>query len=131
MYYFFMDRNFNLDKYDFDVNFSPRLTKAERDLLNIFLDNVDKKNEYTELNYDFNLFKLSYFELIENIKSIKKKSLSIEMRLDGQLFRILFINFFDVIFFEDDKVIYVLGHDFSIAATHDNFCNRIYPLSFL
>ena len=37
MYYFFMDRNFNLDKYDFDVNFSPRLTKAERDLLNIFL----------------------------------------------------------------------------------------------
>ena len=72
MYYFFMDRNFNLDKYDFDVNFSPRLTKAERDLLNIFLDNVDKKNEYTELNYDFNLFKLSYFELIENIKSIKK-----------------------------------------------------------
>ena len=99
MYYFFMDRNFNLDKYDFDVNFSPRLTKAERDLLNIFLDNVDKKNEYTELNYDFNLFKLSYFELIENIKSIKKKSLSIEMRLDGQLFRILFINFFDVIIY--------------------------------
>ena len=45
MYYFFMDRNFNLDKYDFDVNFSPRLTKAERDLLNIFLDNVDKKNK--------------------------------------------------------------------------------------
>ena len=45
MYYFFMDRNFNLDKYDFDVNFSPRLTKAERDLLNIFLDNVDKKND--------------------------------------------------------------------------------------
>ena len=73
MYYFFMDRNFNLDKYDFDVNFSPRLTKAERDLSNIFLDNVDRKNEYTELNYDFNLFKLSYFELIENIKSIKKK----------------------------------------------------------
>ena len=131
MYYFFMDRNFNLDKYDFDVNFSPRLTKAERDLLNIFLDNVDKKNEYTELNYDFNLFKLSYFELIENIKSIKKKSLSIEMRLDGQLFRILFINFFDVIFFEEEKVIYKLGHEFSIAGNSDNFFNRINLLSFL
>lgn len=131
MYYFFMDRNFNLDKYDFDIAFNPKLVKVERDLLNIFLKNVDKNNEFTELKYNFELFQMSYEELIERIKDVKKKSLSIEMRLEDKLIRTLFINFFDVIFFEDEKVIYKLGHEFSIAGNANNFFNRINLIAFL
>lgn len=131
MYYFFMDRNFNLDKYDYDVSFSPKLIKAERDLLKIFLDNVNKNSEYTEIKYNPEIFTVPYNEVINLVQDIKKKSLSIKMSLDGEIFRTLFINFFDVIFFEEGKVIYKLSHEFSIAGNSNNFFNRINLIAFL
>lgn len=131
MYYFLMDRNFNLDKYDFDVSFTPRLIKVERDLLNIFLDRADKNTEYTEIKYSSEIFKLPYNDLISLVQDIKKKSLCIQMSLDGQIFRTLFINFFDVIFFEEEKIIYKLSHEFSIAGNSNNFFNRINLIAFL
>ena len=131
MYYFFMDRNFNLDKYDFDISFTPKLIKMERELLNLFLKNTNKNSEFTELKYDLKFFKITYEDLIEKIKSIKKKSLHIEMRLEGKIVRTLFINFFDVIFFEDEKIIYKLSHEFSIAENPNNFFNRINLIAFL
>lgn len=131
MYYFLMDRNFNLDKYDFDVSFTPRLIKVERELLNIFLDNVNRNTEYTEIKYSSEIFKLPYNDLISLVQDIKKKSLCIQMSLDGQIFRTLFINFFDVIFFEEEKIIYKLSHEFSIAGNSNNFFNRINLIAFL
>lgn len=131
MYYFFMDRNFNLDKYDFDIIFTPKLTKTERELLNLFLKNSDKTLEFTELKYSLELFKISYEDLIEKVKDIKRKSLCIQMKLEGKVVRTLFINFFDVIFFENEKVIYRLSHEFSIAENSNNFFNRINLIAFL
>lgn len=131
MYYFLMDRNFDLDKYDFNVSFNPRLIKAERDLLNMFLDKTNKNSEYTEISYNPEIFNLSYNDIIDMVQDIKKKSLSIQMSLDGKIFRTLFINFFDVIFFEEEKVIYKISHEFSIAGNSNNFFNRINLLAFL
>lgn len=131
MYYFFMKRNFNLSHYDFDVLINPRLTKKEQEILNIFLDYSEKEKKYTEIQYDFKLFKVTYDDLIEIIDKIKKKSISIKMKSEDNQSRVLFINFFEIIFFEDNKIVYKLGREFSIAKTRDNFFSRINLLAVL
>lgn len=129
MNYFLMKKNFNLKEYDFDVLINPRLTKREQYLLNIFIDNAQKNDKFTEISYTLDLFKTDYMQLIEEIENIKKKSISIVMTFKGEHIRRIFINFFETIVFENNKIIYKLSNEFSIAKNSDNFYNRIQLLT--
>ncbi len=131
MYYFLKKENFNLDKYDFDVNITPRLTKRELDILAIFLEKFKVEENYTEVEFDSKLFKEDKEKLKKTINNINKKAISIYIYEDGAELTSIYFNIFDIVVFEGNKIIYKLSEELRLSYDLGNFFSRIRILTII
>ena len=62
MYYFLKNKDFDLQNYDFDIEYFPRFTKKEKEVLILLLKNYNPDVEYSVLKVNS-----KEFESIEKI----------------------------------------------------------------
>lgn len=124
MYYFLKKENFHIDQYDFSINISPRLTKKEQEILNLFLTYFDIDREYSEFEFNPNLTKASLEEFKDSINNINKKTLSIFVYDGDKELTSLFFNIFDIVVFEGTKVIFKLSQELRLSQQFGNFFSR-------
>lgn len=131
MYYFLKKENFNLDKYDFDVNINPRFTKKELKILKVFLKFFKVEEEYTEVDFSKKYFDCSLEELKKAINKINKKAISIYIYQDGKELTSLYFNIFDIVVFQEEKIIYKLSEELRLSYGYGNFFSRIRILTII
>lgn len=131
MYYFLKKEDFHLEKYDFDIEISPRLTKKEQEILNLFLTYFDIEKEYSEFVFDFKVFNLTIEELKKYIYNMNKKVISVYLYEGEKELTSLYFNIFDIVVFQENKVIYKLSEELRLAHNYGNFFNRFNILAIL
>ncbi|MCS5421357.1 MULTISPECIES: replication initiation protein [Psychrilyobacter] len=131
MYYFLKKQDFNLEKYDFDIDISPRLTKKEQEILNLFLTYFDLEKEYSEFIFDFKVFNLTIEELKKYIYSMNKKVISASIYKGEKELTSLYFSIFNIVVFQENKVIYKLSEELRLAHNYGNFFNRFNILAIL
>lgn len=131
MYYFLKKEDFQLERYDFDIDISPRLTKKEQEILNLFLTCFDLEKEYSEFVYNFKPLNLTIEKLKKHIYSMKKKVISIYIYEGEKELTSLYFNLFDIVVFQENKVIYKLSEELRLAHNYGNFFNRFNILAIL
>ena len=73
MSYFFRTNNFDLDKYDFDIEVIPRFTRKEQEFLILLLDNLNEETGHSVIERP--LISLGEDEMKKIILSLMKKTL--------------------------------------------------------
>ncbi len=125
MYYFLKKENFNLDKYDFEIKITPRLTKKEQDILRVFLKYFEVEKEYTQVDFNPKVFRISIEELKKCINNINKKAISIYIYEGRKELTSLYFNIFDIVVFQDNKIIYKLSEELRLSYDFGNFFSRV------
>ena len=131
MYYFLKKEDFHIEKYDFDIDISPRLTKKEQEILNLFLTCFDLEKEYSEFVFNFKPLNLTIKEFKKHIYSMNKKVISVSIYEGEKELTSLYFNLFDIVVFQEDKVIYKLSEELRLAHNYGNFFNRFNILAIL
>lgn len=131
MYYFLKKENFNLDIYDFDIDILPRFTKSEQKIFKFLLELLNKENEYTEIVYENKLLKISFEKFKETINNILKKTINMCIFKDSLEITSFSFNIFDIVVFEDKKIIYKFSREIILAQEYGNIYNRLFLIAIL
>lgn len=128
MYYFLKEEKFNLEEYEFDVDLIPKFTKKEQEAFSVFLDSY-KKDDFSEVTKEkFSLDKESLEKLIYNLS---KKVVKIRVYKDEKEISKIFFNLFDLLVFEEEKIIYKFSKEIELTNKRGNFYSRINIIAFL
>lgn len=121
MFYFSKTSDFKLDKYDFDFNVIPKLTKFEQE----FLDKLIK-NYKIDIPINIFLIKPNYSNEIQKlVLSLSKKTIELSIRLSETQYSKYYCHLFDFISIEEDKIIYKLTNEIISSKKEGNFFSRI------
>lgn len=127
MYYFLKNKDFDLENYDFDIEYLPRFTKKEKEILLLLLKNHNNQEEYSVL-------KLSGhgFENIEKtLTSLMKKIIYCNISKKKEKISSLYFQIFEFIILENKEIVYKFSNEILKANKEGNFYSRIHLLGFL
>ncbi len=123
MSYFFRSNNFDLDKYDFDIEIIPRFTKKEQEILVLLLENYEVEDEYSRIKKK--LIDLDNKELKKTIMNLMKKTVYCTIFMEKEKKSQLFFTIFDFIINENDELIYKFSREVESGNKLGNFYTRI------
>ncbi|WP_028856627.1 replication initiation protein [Psychrilyobacter atlanticus] len=123
MYYFLKKSDFNLEKYNFNIELDSKLTKKEYQVLKILIDNYKLDSTYSELKK--NKWDISEDEMLKVINLLMKKKFQCEFYDESREVSKFFFNIFNIIAFEDEKLIYAFSDSIIKSFEKHNVFNRI------
>lgn len=128
MYYFFKNSDFQLDKFEFDVDYFPRITKNEHIFLKKLIENIDDSSEFFKIKIKKTDFEKD--EINKIIISFAKKVIHCRIKEEIEETE-LYFNFFDFIMLTGDEVVYKFSQEILKSSTQGNFFARINLLGYL
>lgn len=123
MYYFLKKCDFNLENYDFDIEFSARLTKKEQKLLKLLLNNFSEDEKLSEVKLSSLPFKEA--EVKKIIEGVMKKTFNCDFRTKTSCVSTFYFNIFNIVAFEDEKLIYDFSDGVKKSFKHHNIFSRV------
>lgn len=121
MFYFSKTSDFKLDKYDFDFNVIPKLTKFEQEFLEKLI-----KNHKDDLSIDTYQFKPDYYNEIHRlVLSLSKKTVELSIKIKENEYSKYYCHLFDFISMENDKIFYSISREIFNSKREGNFFSRI------
>lgn len=123
MYYFLKKCDFNLENYDFDIEFSTRLTKKEQNLLKVLLNNFSEDKEFSEVELSSLSFKEDDVKKI--IEGVMKKTFNCNFRTKTSSVSTFYFNIFNIVAFESGKLIYDFSDGVKRSFKQHNIFSRV------
>ena len=123
MYYFLKKSDFNLEKYNFNIELDSKLTKKEYQVLKTLIENYESNSAYSELDKD--KWGISEEDMLKVVESLMKKKFQCEFYDENEEVSKFFFNIFNIIAFEDNKLIYAFSDSIIKSFEKHNVFNRI------
>jgi len=123
MYYFLKKTDFNLENYDFDIEFSTRLTKKEQKLLKLLLKSYSKDEDFSKVRITSLPFEED--EVKKLIENLMKKTFNCKFETKVSNISTFYFNIFSIIAIEREELIYDFSDGVKRSFKEHNIFSRV------